>query len=90
MSNSEPSTIVTQGIPRMCGLYKFRFEKNMVRSRFRKQMGNVVGSPRGERRIRNDRLNVARAVPTATWIQYLEIRVGLSHSSDLEYWCSSM
>src|ERR1017187_7006608 len=26
MSNSEPSAIVLQGIPCMCGLYKFRFE----------------------------------------------------------------
>src|SRR5436190_8661475 len=26
MSNSEPSAIVLQGIPRICGLYKFRFE----------------------------------------------------------------
>src|ERR1022692_913776 len=26
MTNSEPSAIVLQGIPCMCGLYKFRFE----------------------------------------------------------------
>jgi hypothetical protein len=26
MSNSEPSAIALQGIPCMCGLYKFRFE----------------------------------------------------------------
>jgi hypothetical protein len=37
MSNSEPSAIVLQGIPCMCGLYKFRFE---WRKRF------AQGSPR--------------------------------------------
>jgi hypothetical protein len=37
MSNSEPSAIVLQDIPRMCGLYKFRFE---WRERF------AQGSPR--------------------------------------------
>src|ERR1700674_2942402 len=37
MSNSDPSAIVLQGIPCMCGLYKFRFE-------WRK--GFAQGSPR--------------------------------------------
>jgi hypothetical protein len=37
MSNSEPSAIVLQGIPCMCGLYQFRFE---WRKRF------AQGSPR--------------------------------------------
>ena len=39
MSNSEPSAIVLQGVPCMCGLYTVRIEKT-VRSRF------AQGSPR--------------------------------------------
>src|SRR4030081_276848 len=52
MSNSEPSAIVLHGIPCMCGLYKFRFER---RNRRGETWGQTELSPICRRKENGER-----------------------------------